>query len=296
MNCLRYWNDALNGYLLRAEMRNRKDIENMAVYHIFFSPTGGTKTVSDILVQSLVTKLQLPMAIEVDLLQRTNLSLPLQEEDLCIVAVPAYGGRVPQAAAEKLRALQGDGAGAVLVSVFGNRAIDDTLIELQDILQDNGFRCLAAVEAVAEHSLARKYGAGRPDAEDRQELEDFAERIASLLKARSKRIAEREKEQGLHSLQVPGNRPYKEFQPSPMAPVVAESCINCKRCVKECPVGAIASENVGQVDPSKCFSCMHCVAVCPMKARSNDPSRMQALEERLRDRCSGRKINQLYLP
>ena len=36
----------------------------------------------------------------------------------------------------------------------------------------------AAVAAVAEHSIMRQYGAGRPDEEDREELMAFGEKSA----------------------------------------------------------------------------------------------------------------------
>ncbi len=35
------------------------------------------------------------------------------------------------------------------------------------------FRVIAAVSAVAEHSIAHEYAAGRPDGEDRDELRRF---------------------------------------------------------------------------------------------------------------------------
>ena len=55
-----------------------------------------------------------------------------------------------------------------MVAVFGNRAYDDALLEMQDVASEIGFRVIAAVAAVAEHSIIRKYGKGRPDADDEQ--------------------------------------------------------------------------------------------------------------------------------
>ena len=51
------------------------------------------------------------------------------QEDICIVAVPSYGGRVPDAAVSRLRQMKGNGAGAILMVVYGNRDYDDTLAE-----------------------------------------------------------------------------------------------------------------------------------------------------------------------
>ena len=73
---------------------------------------------------------------------------------MAVIAVPSYGGRVPGTAAGRLGAIRGNGARAVLVCVYGNRAYEDTLVELQDIAKQAGFRVTAAVAAVAEHSIA----------------------------------------------------------------------------------------------------------------------------------------------
>lgn len=61
----------------------------MRYYNIHFSPTGGTKKVADIICSALEGDF-----IEIDLcgnIEQTSLN----EEDICLVSVPSYGGRVP---------------------------------------------------------------------------------------------------------------------------------------------------------------------------------------------------------
>ena len=53
----------------------------------------------------------------------------------------------------------------------GNRAIDDTLVEMQDILENAGFVCVVGVEAVAEHSLMHQFGTGQPDQQDEKRID-----------------------------------------------------------------------------------------------------------------------------
>ena len=142
------------------------------------------------------------------------------EKDVCLVAVPSYGGRVPDAAAQRLGRMNGGGARAVLVAVYGNRAIDDTLLELKDILTAQGFRPVAAVAAVAEHSTMHQFGAGRPDIQDRQQLAGFAEQIRRTLASGA--VPE--------DLAVPGNRPYREYRRNPMKLNVTDRCIRCGSC------------------------------------------------------------------
>ena len=61
-------------------------------------------------------------------------------------------------------------ARAVLMCVYRNRAYEDTLLELADTAEKAGFHVIAAVAAIAEHSVIREIAAGRPDAADRARL------------------------------------------------------------------------------------------------------------------------------
>ena len=51
------------------------------------------------------------------------------------------------------------------------------MVELQDIVQKNGFSVVAAVAAIAEHSIAHKYAKDRPDKDDNRLLKEFAAKI-----------------------------------------------------------------------------------------------------------------------
>ena len=121
----------------------------MRFYNIFFSPTGGTEKVADIVAKG--TKLD---AEEIDLIKEPDklMKVKFEKKDLCLVAVPSYGGRIPSVVTDMFRKVKANGTKAILVAVFGNRMIDDTLLELQDVLEASGFVCIAGMEAVAEHS------------------------------------------------------------------------------------------------------------------------------------------------
>ena len=130
----------------------------------------------------------------------TDIQLPnIHEEDLAVIAMPVFAGRVPALAVERLRMVNPHGAKCVVIAVFGNRAYDDALLEIQDVAREMGFQVIAAVGAVAEHSIIRKYGQGRPDADDEQTLKQFGADILSKAESSDCTMP-----------QVPGNRPYKK--------------------------------------------------------------------------------------
>lgn len=249
----------------------------MAKYSLSFSPTGGTRKVADILTKALGGDWQ-----EVDLCKQPQ-PLELGAQDLCVVSVPSYGGRVPQIALQRLETVKANGARAVLVCVYGNRAWDDTLTELQDTLESCGFTCEAAVAAVAEHSLFRQYAAGRPDGEDAAQLAEFAQKIAQKLDGQAEQPLVLE---GSHGS-------YKAFGGVPFKPDANKHCTHCGLCAQECPVGAIDPE--GKTDPQQCISCMRCVSVCPTHARDMNSMAFKAAGLAMAPKLSGHKENHLFL-
>ncbi|EFB74409.1 4Fe-4S binding protein [Subdoligranulum variabile] len=246
------------------------------VYQLLFSPTGGTRAVADALADGPV----------IDLTDRNFdfSAVTLTAGDVALIAVPSYGGRVPVPAAERLNKVRGNGARAVLVCVYGNRAYEDTLVELADLASAAGFRVVAGVAALAEHSIARQYAAGRPNEADKAVLRGFRTQIQAKLDAGEDTAPA-----------LPGNRPYKPGMARAMVPRTSKRCIDCGRCAAACPTGAIDAADPRQTDPARCIGCMRCVRLCPVEARRPDADALAALEQHLAPLCAGRKENELFL-
>lgn len=224
--------------------------DKMEVY--YFSPTGGTKKVSDIFAAAIGKD-----AVWHDLRDKQTPTEQPQGE-LIIVAAPVFAGRIPSVVSEKIKMLAGEGKKAVTIAVYGNRAYEDALLEMNDILKQAGFTVIAAAAFVAQHSIVPEVGTGRPDAEDIKEIRAFAEAVKNSTSA--------------ENIHVPGNRPYKPEMKVAAAPLSLSSCTACGVCAKICPTDAIAAAEGKMVtDVSKCILCMACVHACPLQARILPP-------------------------
>ena len=147
---------------------------------IVFSPTGGTRKVADIVANELGDEVNV-----VDLADAGFDAAKCAIGELSVVAMPSFGGRAPQVAVERFGELVAPaGAKCVLVCVYGNRAYEDALVEMQDAAANCGFEVVAAVAAVAEHSIMHQFATGRPDESDRAALIESAHRISAKLDAR----------------------------------------------------------------------------------------------------------------
>ena len=82
----------------------------------YFSPTGGTKKAGEMFCDGLSQNVK---ALD---LGKKDVEVEEPKSDLIVAAAPVFGGRIPAIAAEKLRALNGEGKKAVTLAVYGTRA------------------------------------------------------------------------------------------------------------------------------------------------------------------------------
>lgn len=256
------------------------------IHAIYFSPTHTSSRIAHALIEGM----RIQAFHESDITFRKPETVELLEDELTIVAVPVYAGRVAPTALERLRMFEGKNSPVIPIVLYGNRDYEDALIELCDLLTRQGFTLLAAGAFIGEHTYSRPgfpIAEGRPDEKDHDIACHFG--AQALEKLESVNSVEE-----LAPLAVRGNRPYREVKPAtPQAPVVdQEICVQCGHCTEVCPVGAMQMGEAGVYsDPAICIKCCACVKECPAGALTFDTPYTQMLSKNF----SARKEPELFL-
>lgn len=248
---------------------------------LFFSPTGNTLRAARMLAQGLAEQVT---EIDLSLLHLQGETLCFGENDTVLIAGPVFGGRMPAYFLERFLCVTGKHTKAITAAVYGNRAYEDALLELNDAAEQQGFQMIASTALLAEHSMVRTVAAGRPDQEDQKQIHEFAQAIIQKYDSGS-----------FTSPAVPGNRPYKAWKQMPVAPEASSACIHCGICAEKCPVGAIPAAQPDQTQAQTCILCMRCIAVCPKAARALPAQARAAICAKLAPVAALRRNNELFL-
>ncbi|MCU4176519.1 4Fe-4S binding protein [Carboxylicivirga sp. N1Y90] len=253
---------------------------NRKVHAIFFSPARSTKKI----VEAIASGISDEFIIH-DITQGLHKTIELKADDIAVVGVPAFSGKVPPIAAQLISKIKGQGARAIVACAYGNCHYEDTLSELSNICVKAGFVPISSGAFVSRHSMFPELGKGRPDENDLAKARTFGKQ--SVKHSRITLKGE------LDTDIIPSNRP------KGVVPAVVKStsdCNFCNICTRSCPTGAISRDNPKKTDKKKCIACARCIEMCPYEARKFKGLMYQITKKRFVEKHQSRKENEINLP
>lgn len=270
------------------------------VWEVYFSATGTTKQVVTTIAATLAQQAGVPLkTADFTIPAGRETPLVFAEGDLVIFGTPVYAGRVPNLLIKFVAAARGNGAMAVPVVLYGNRAYDDALMELRNTLEAGGFRAVAGAAFVGEHAFTHSLAAGRPNQDDLAIAQGFARQVAE-------KVAALETFDDHAPVPVKGNEPIGPYyQPRDGAGNAIdirkvkvktnENCVKCKRCAKHCPMGSISMENPMEIT-GICIKCNSCVKKCPKGAKYfSDPNYLFHMNDLIQQYSQNKHVPELFL-
>lgn len=264
-----------------------------SIWTLYFSPTGSTKQVVEVAASVVCGMMDTEPPEEVDFTNAymREKNLTFAEGDLVFVGVPTYAGRVPNKIMPFIAEnLKGNGAFAVPVVTYGNRSFDDSLAELADLLEADGFKLLGGGAFPCQHAFAENLATGRPDMMDMLSAMQLGEAVAGNLAAK----------RAIASTEFPGNHPAGPYyvpkgvdgQPAKFLkakPVTDRTkCTACGVCVKACPMGSIDA-NADFDATGICIKCQACIKKCPAGAKSFDDEAFLSHRQMLMENFAGER-------
>ena len=94
---------------------------------VYFSPTGGTKSVALKVAAAMAEELGLTLEeFDITLRKAREQEYNFSAEDFVLIASPTYAGRIPNKMLPEFeRLVKGAGSKAVIISVYGGRSNDE---------------------------------------------------------------------------------------------------------------------------------------------------------------------------
>ncbi|MDR3600581.1 MAG: EFR1 family ferrodoxin [Desulfosporosinus sp.] len=276
---------------------------NRTLNAMYFSATGTTKKVVSGIAETIAKQTSKTVGGEIGI-NTLDFTLPgarinpvsFAEDDIVIIGVPVYAGRVPNVLLKYLNSITGKGALAVPVVVYGNRNYDDALIELKDILESNGFKVIAGGAFIGEHSFSTILAKNRPDQQDLAIVADFANQICTklLTQPEFQPVAVKGTAKPYRKHYMPKNNDGSPVDIRKVSPKTNSNCIDCKLCVTVCPMGSIDAEDVSKLT-GICIKCGACIKKCPTQAKYYDDQDYLRHKQELEIECTLRREPELFL-
>lgn len=264
---------------------------------LFFSATDNTRKMVQSVADGLSKGLSCPIS------ENNNVTpFASREKMYCfagdcvaVIGFPVYAGRIPNKILPFFQNnVKGENTPAIAVLTYGNRAYDNALREIQQVLHKNGFVVIGALTQPSQHSFSSSVATGRPNNEDLAKAKKFGLSLAKKILAGniSDCLPVDEGELVYYTpLTTQGNK-------ANILKVMPESrrdlCDSCGDCALRCPMGSIPKETPWETT-GICIKCHACITHCPKGARAFTDEVFLSHKEMIEQNFSARKESEYFI-
>jgi flavodoxin/Pyruvate/2-oxoacid:ferredoxin oxidoreductase delta subunit len=237
----------------------------MRISLIYFSPTGNTAQISEIIKNKLVELGEEVFEHDITSYSSRQNKIDFRNYDFAFFGFPIYAHRIPEIMREWIESLEGYGLPCSLFFTYGGVTMGVGHYDTKKRLEKQNFKLITSAEFCARHTFNL---AGWKVLEKRPDERDFAVAKEYVLKTLDK-VKKPETWGIIFEEPKITDKQLERLDKVPKKGVVPpfrmkKECSMCLNCEKDCPSNAMNAE-VGRADGEKCIRCLRCVAICPDK-------------------------------
>ncbi|MCT4605694.1 MAG: EFR1 family ferrodoxin [Marinisporobacter sp.] len=245
-------------------INSNENAKNMNILMAFFSATGNTKKLADVIKNKLEDCGILVTIRDITSYSSRVEKLSVDEYDAVIFGFPIYSMRAPRVCREWLATLDGKGKKSSVFFTYGGFGKDPAHYFIKKLLEKQNFKLVSTAEFLGAHTFNRsgwKAVADRPNESDFEVAQDYVARTVTRFSGDdSKEVGEFKKPMYDES-QFDQAEKYRFGLISQLPTRDSTDCCMCGICEKLCPVNAMDAKT--GIANDSCIACFRCIANCP---------------------------------
>jgi flavodoxin/ferredoxin len=232
---------------------------------IFFSATGNTKKIADVIQKYLTDHDVSVTEIDITSFASRKEAVSLDKYDAVMFGFPIYSLRAPRVCRQWLEKLDGKGKKCSVFFTFGGFGKDPAHYYIQELLEKRNFTLVSTGEFLGVHTFNRsgwQAAQGRPNQSDFKIAKEYTHKTLQRFTGEAPdKVGEFSKP--IYTSEQLDQAEKFRFQLITQLPTRgANNCSMCLLCENLCPTNAMDAVK-GIADPMSCIACFRCVANCP---------------------------------
>jgi menaquinone-dependent protoporphyrinogen IX oxidase/ferredoxin len=249
---------------MEVTMSNLQEGKNMSVLLAYFSATGNTKKIANVINKKLQDLDVLVTKMDITSFSNRKEGISLDQYDAVVFGFPIYSMRAPRVCRQWLDTLDGKGKKCSVFFTYGGFGKDPAHYFVKKQLEKQNFNLVSTVEFLGAHTFNRsgwKAVIDRPNKSDFDVAEEYVAKTIKRFEGEDSNELGKFKKPMYPKKLFDQAEKYRFSLITKLPTRDGQSCSMCGLCEKLCPVNAMDMKE--GVANDKCIACFRCIANCP---------------------------------